>query len=392
MHLKPLFTVLLAELLISLPLSYSQNTNTGSTGSTTILKFLEKNDKLSKLAEYFTDSSFKQVTDLLNRPGPFTLFAPSDDTWLFSKINIGNTTESLNRFRYLIVNGTVKSTDLNAGQEKLVPTFLTEYLAWLPNGTGQVLKINKTLDGKIGVNDGIATSVDNVVSNGVVHIIDNFPSPPLQFSENSDAPSQLQYLIDEANLTSAIDFTSGITIFAPPNSALEPLIEKSLNASFIRSTLLQHVVPKVLYASDLKDGNTFKTLNNSTITIQMPKNGGNLTVNGTQIIKGDLLLSNGVMHLIENLIGSGENSTENSKGKEKSSGGIRTSTGNLFGITEPTFLSEFHQLDICRPSRRKRSYAAAAAAADDDDDDDDEKIIKIFHLNQNCQPNLILNL
>ncbi|KAL7483696.1 hypothetical protein ACHAW6_009333 [Cyclotella cf. meneghiniana] len=96
----------------------------------------------------------------------YTVFAPTNDA--FDKLgNVNLTDEQLIQvLLYHVVAGTVTSDQLSGGQ--VVPTLNGQNLTVSING-GSV-----TLNGDVGV-----TGVDNLASNGVVHIIDTVLVPTL---------------------------------------------------------------------------------------------------------------------------------------------------------------------------------------------------------------------
>lgn len=51
------------------------------------------------------------------------------------------------------------------------------------------------------------------------------------------------------------------------------------------------------YSTTLKDGDTFKTLSGGTITITIKD--GDIFANGVKIVLADVLVANGVVHVLE---------------------------------------------------------------------------------------------
>ncbi|MEM6759470.1 MAG: fasciclin domain-containing protein [Pseudomonadota bacterium] len=110
------------------------------------------------------------LVDTLKSPGPFTVFAPTDDA--FAALPAG-TVETLLKpenkdqlvaiLTYHVVSGQTLSTDL-AGQRLSVPTV---------NGK------NLHVDGRNGVrvNSSNVVQADILASNGVIHVIDKVLLP-----------------------------------------------------------------------------------------------------------------------------------------------------------------------------------------------------------------------
>jgi transforming growth factor-beta-induced protein len=97
----------------------------------------------------------------LQGPGPFTVFAPTDDA--FSKLDAIPTGDALKDvLLYHVADGAVGSGDLTAGD---VPTLLPD----------QSVSVNLTNGVKI--NDSNVTSANIIAKNGVIHVVDTVLIP-----------------------------------------------------------------------------------------------------------------------------------------------------------------------------------------------------------------------
>ena len=111
------------------------------------------------------------LVDTLKGPGPFTVFAPTDEA--FAKLPAG-TVESLLKpenkakltaiLTYHVVPGKVMAADVAKLDE-----------AKTVNGAMVTLQAD---DGKVMVNDAKVVKADIVASNGVIHVIDTVILPP----------------------------------------------------------------------------------------------------------------------------------------------------------------------------------------------------------------------
>lgn len=111
------------------------------------------------------------LIDTLKGPGPFTVFAPTDDA--FAKLpadTVANLLKPENKdqliaiLTYHVVPGKVMAADVvKLKEEKTV--------------NGKMLKVT-VMDGAVTINDAKVTSADIVASNGVIHIIDTVVLPP----------------------------------------------------------------------------------------------------------------------------------------------------------------------------------------------------------------------
>merc|ERR1719315_816634 len=118
-------------------------------------------------------------------------------------------------------------------------------------------------------------------------------------------------LVVKAGLAETLSGPGPFTVFAPDNSAFEKL-PKSLvdsltgNSELLKKVLLYHVVPGVITSSDIKDDLTTATAEGSDLRANVyykSKYGkGYITVNGKHIKYPDINASNGIIHIMQDVI------------------------------------------------------------------------------------------
>lgn len=108
------------------------------------------------------------LVDTLKGPGPFTVFAPTDEA--FAKIPkaqldalLADKTKLTAVLTYHVVAGKVMAADVKAGQVKTV------------QGKG----LSVTTSPAVMVNDAKVIKTDIVADNGVIHVIDTVVLPPM---------------------------------------------------------------------------------------------------------------------------------------------------------------------------------------------------------------------
>lgn len=108
-----------------------------------------------------------ELVDTLNGPGPFTVFAPTNEA--FSAVPKGaldallkNKPQLTKVLTYHVVSGTVMSKDIKPGMVKTVE--------------GQDINITMN-NGNVMVNDAKVIKADIPASNGVIHVIDKVLMP-----------------------------------------------------------------------------------------------------------------------------------------------------------------------------------------------------------------------
>ena len=123
-------------------------------------------------------------------------------------------------------------------------------------------------------------------------------------SGNADF-STLVAAIQAAGLVETLQGAGPFTVFAPTNAAFdalpEGLLEKLLlpeNVAVLTAILTYHVVPGKVMSADVTAGDV-ATVEGSTIAITTD---GGVKVNGANVVSVDVAASNGVIHVIDQVI------------------------------------------------------------------------------------------
>lgn len=123
----------------------------------------------------------------------------------------------------------------------------------------------------------------------------------------SGAFNTLVTAVQAAGLKEALEGNGPFTVFAPSDEAfakldaglLEALVRKE-NAEQLQSLLKHHVVPERLLLHEAFAKNDLATLNDSELRIRFVEN--RLQVNGVNITDNDIEATNGVIHVIEEVL------------------------------------------------------------------------------------------
>jgi uncharacterized surface protein with fasciclin (FAS1) repeats len=138
---------------------------------------------------------------------------------------------------------------------------------------------------------------------GVIHVIDTVLTLPVSASDTLTAAglSSLRGALNQTNLLSTINNTPNITIFAPNNAAFQAIGSglANLTAEQVTDVLTYHAVVAAApgYSSGLQNGTVLKTVNGKNLTITI--NSGRVFVNNARVITPDVLIANGVVHVID---------------------------------------------------------------------------------------------
>ncbi|CAB4445073.1 unnamed protein product [Rhizophagus irregularis] len=280
---------------------FSNNYISNALGQTvTIARYIQTTDNLSTLSQILTFLS--SGIDLTNANGAFVS----------------------NLIRYHAVpDREILSKDLMPSL--VVNTLLNDSsLVHLPNG-GQVLYLMKSIQGDITINNGNSNGISNlpvkiiqmdiICTNGVIHIIDSVILPPLSLFDTANNLGLTQFIniSTNVNLLSNFNTTIGMTIFVPTNDAFNRPNILSIGSTEKISLLKLHaIIGTVIY--EIKDGMDIESSDTGKKLHFTVKN-DTIYVNNGKVEKSDILLQNGVMYVIDNVLlpldGSGGNVVSN---------------------------------------------------------------------------------
>ena len=114
---------------------------------------------------------------------------------------------------------------------------------------------------------------------------------------------QLAGMVVDAGLVDTLRSAGPFTVFAPTDAAFEKLPVDALHAvqddpKLLATVLTYHVVPGALKLADLKPG---KLTTVAGIDLTVTRQGDKVFVNGSEV-KGDVVASNGVIHVLDDVL------------------------------------------------------------------------------------------
>ena len=106
-----------------------------------------------------------------------------------------------------------------------------------------------------------------------------------------------------AGLVDTLKGKGPFTVFAPTDAAFAKIPKADLDALLkdkakLTAVLTYHVVPGKVMAADVKAGSV-KTVQGSNLTVTTA---GGVKVNNTNVVKTDIVTSNGVIHVIDTVV------------------------------------------------------------------------------------------
>lgn len=247
------------------------------------------------------------LVDALSAPGPFTVFAPTNQA--FTDAGITNVADvPVDQLRdillYHVVSGRVMASQVTSGS---VPTLLEgENLTFAVSGAS--ITINESV--------GVVTA-DIDASNGVIHAINNVLMPPSEEETNTIADivmgderfSTLLAAVSEANLAAALANVEGeFTVFAPTDAAFERFLTDSnlsaealLGSPDLVNILSYHVVPGLVPSSAVEAGSV-TSLAGLPFYVSIDTE-GDVWINGNAKVETvDVMADNGIIHIIDYVI------------------------------------------------------------------------------------------
>ena len=249
----------------------------------------------------------------LSGPGPFTVFAPTNDAFAALLTELGLTKAQLLADKALLTSvltyHVLPSKVLKAG----VPAGKA-----ITTVQGGIFKID-AVGADLVITDGRnrtarITATDLATSNGVIHVIDKVLLPAnkniVQTAAATPALSILVEAVTAANLGATLSGTGPFTVFAPTNAAFAALLTElgitkaalQADSTLLTKVLTYHVLPSRVLKADVPVGPAITTVQGETFTVNASLVITDRRARTSNITATDVLTSNGVVHLIDKVI------------------------------------------------------------------------------------------
>lgn len=242
--------------------------------------------------------------NMLGVGGPYTVFAPTDEalgalpaetvSYLLSPQGLYELTQIL---LYHVVPGEVRSTDLTDGP--------------LVTLAGAAIDVSTTDGVSLNGDTGVAVP-DIIARNGTVHVINKVLLPPsLNLVGTATEAGSFATLLTAATAAGLVDPLNGagpFTVFAPSDAAFAKLPPATVsyllspeNVAELAALIKYHVLDGRVFSNELGPvlGQPIPTLSGGILTISAE---GGPNVNGAPIVATDIQASNGVIHVVDEVI------------------------------------------------------------------------------------------
>ncbi|KAK6218111.1 urea active transporter [Pestalotiopsis sp. IQ-011] len=254
--------------------------------------------------------------------GGITILAPSNaafenipNTVLGSVWNANDSKVAVPLMLYHVLPTQLSMATLPADQVHAT-TLLTDP-AWTSLSGGQGVLVDKQPGNLVVLVSGggarsVLKAVDIPFRGGLVQVLDNLLVPPGSLNATLAAFQDLAFLgaLYAAGLYGEVasnGTSSGqnYTFFAPSVPGLQVVngTLSNLTAAQLRRVMEYHVVPSmVLPSTSLENGTEYPTLLKGGPPVHVHRAGNNVYVNSAQVVQSDILLDNGILHILDNAL------------------------------------------------------------------------------------------
>ena len=242
-----------------------------------------------------------ELLETLQGEGPFTLFAPTDQAFADAGIDLAalDTVEGkaalTDILLYHVVSGEVPSS---AVTECMSTTAVN----------GQTLAF--TVGDGVMVNDATVTLADVGTSNGVIHVIDKVLSPtdsPNNIPRTAQCTGihdSLVAAVIQAELLETLQGEGPFTLFAPTDQAFADAgidlaaLDTVEGKATLTDILLYHVYIGTISPTEISEGMQLQMANGDNTTFSLMT----ADVNGANITIPNVMTSNGIIHVIDQVL------------------------------------------------------------------------------------------
>ncbi|MFG6464520.1 fasciclin domain-containing protein [Roseateles sp. DXS20W] len=253
------------------------------------------------------------LADTLSGPGPFTVFAPTNDAFAALLAELGVTKAQLLADKALL---------MQVLQYHVLPSQVLK--AGVPLGkpitplAGGIFKVDSR-GSDLVITDGRnrtarITATDLQTRNGVIHVVDRVLLPADKtIVATAQATPDFSILVEAvvaAGLVDTLNGTGPFTVFAPTNAAFAKLLTELgvtkaqllADKALLTQVLTYHVLPARVLKADVPVGSAITTVQGQTFTVDASLAITDQRARKAAITATDVLARNGVIHVIDTVI------------------------------------------------------------------------------------------
>lgn len=242
------------------------------------------------------------LLDTLLGPGPYTLFAPTDEA--FGKLPAGTVDSLLNDIPTL---SNILLYHVVWGAEVMAADVSTNPVVMANGGVASL-----SIEDGVKIDNANITEVDWMGTNGIIHVIDEVILP----GDDPSGQTIVENLVEQGNFTTLVAAVTAadlvdtlnsagpFTLFAPTDAAFAKLPEGTVAALLddiptLTDILLYHVISGAKVESSMVSAGEVTMANGDMATLGTD---GGVTIENANVTGVDWQSSNGVIHIIDTVI------------------------------------------------------------------------------------------
>jgi transforming growth factor-beta-induced protein len=273
-----------------------------------IVEIAASDERFSTLVAAVTKAN---LVETLSGPGPFTVFAPTNDAFAALLAELGIMAEELLNspdLKNILLYHVVLDTKATAADVVKLSKIT------MANGKDVTIEVK---DGNVILNGSIKVIITDIMAtNGVIHVIDGVLIPPadpeptpsiVEIATSNPDFSTLVAALQAADLVEALSGEGPFTVFAPNNAAFEKLAESLhlevadlLELPNLADILLYHVASGAVKAEQAIELRSIETLQGASVHVSVK--GSDVFINKSKVVTPDIEASNGIIHVIDTVL------------------------------------------------------------------------------------------
>ena len=237
----------------------------------------------------------------LQQPGPFTVFAPTDQAFTDAGIDLNDfdTPEENETLTAILLHHVVPGeVGASAIKDGMMAT----------TANGDKVKFSITGSGDVLVGSATVTLADVQASNGIIHVIDQVLIPPVDIpatAQSTGIHDSLVAAVIQADLLPTLQGPGPFTVFAPTDQAFNEAgivlgdLDTPEGKQTLADILLYHVVGAEVPAANVTDCMSADAANGQPLSFTV---GDSVMVNDANVTMTDVITSNGLIHVIDKVL------------------------------------------------------------------------------------------
>ena len=169
---------------------------------------------------------------------------------------------------------------------------------------------DSTEDTEVGIGETERVANEEVTYGNIFNDVDNtLQYNVLELARMDDDLSLFVELVEKAGLESTLMVAEPITVFIPTNQALQQIAAEDMQNSNdpqqkdrLVKIIRTHIIPIEVPAKHFTNSKIIETSSGEQIAVDVDEQGSVVKIGGADIIKADVEVSNGIIHVIDDVL------------------------------------------------------------------------------------------